>query len=382
MGVNTGTIRAAHAAATTVTRSGASSNVGGLVGVNQMGTIIASYAASSVASSGAGALAGYLAGRNSAGAITNSYWNSTLYTLTSANGSGRTTSQLQAPTGSTGIYSGRNQNVDGVDGGDCWVFGSGSQYPVLKYRLMDYDADNDNLIDITTLAQLNAIRHDLNGNGDSTHADYASAFPRRQPHPAGRMGCAATCAGYELMADLDFDTDASGTVDSSDEYPNWSPIGTYTATFKGNNHTIANLTINAASAAAIGLFSIASGAISGVGLPDASVTGAANTLDAGALVGTLDTSGSVTSGWATGSVTSSSATTDSKLIGGLVGYSGGHVRASYSGVSVTATSTGSLVRVGGLAGLASTGSSITASYATGTVTSGGQGLMGAHPAPR
>ncbi len=29
----------------------------------------------------------------------------------------------------------------------------------------DYDTDNDNLIDITSLAQLNAIRYDLNGDG-------------------------------------------------------------------------------------------------------------------------------------------------------------------------------------------------------------------------
>ena len=29
----------------------------------------------------------------------------------------------------------------------------------------DYDSDNDRLIDITTLAQLNAMRWDLNGDG-------------------------------------------------------------------------------------------------------------------------------------------------------------------------------------------------------------------------
>ena len=29
----------------------------------------------------------------------------------------------------------------------------------------DYDDDNDNLIDIRTLAQLNAVRYDLDGNG-------------------------------------------------------------------------------------------------------------------------------------------------------------------------------------------------------------------------
>ena len=29
----------------------------------------------------------------------------------------------------------------------------------------DYDMDDDNLIDVTTLPQLNAIRYDLNGDG-------------------------------------------------------------------------------------------------------------------------------------------------------------------------------------------------------------------------
>ena len=29
----------------------------------------------------------------------------------------------------------------------------------------DYDADNDNLIDVATLAQLDAVRYDLDGNG-------------------------------------------------------------------------------------------------------------------------------------------------------------------------------------------------------------------------
>ena len=53
----------------------------------------------------------------------------------------------------------------------------------------DYDDDNDGLIDVKTLAQLNAVRHDLNGNGDATHADYIAAFPSRDTSPTGRMGC-------------------------------------------------------------------------------------------------------------------------------------------------------------------------------------------------
>lgn len=33
---------------------------------------------------------------------------------------------------------------------------------------MDHDGDNDGLIGVTTLAQLNAIRYDLDGNGTVT----------------------------------------------------------------------------------------------------------------------------------------------------------------------------------------------------------------------
>ena len=44
----------------------------------------------------------------------------------------------------------------------------------------DYDSENNRLIDITTLAQLNAIRWDLNGDGAvaaSDTANYNAAFP-------------------------------------------------------------------------------------------------------------------------------------------------------------------------------------------------------------
>ncbi len=41
----------------------------------------------------------------------------------------------------------------------------------------DYDADDDGLIEISNLEQLNAIRWDLDGDGDSDHDGYAAAFP-------------------------------------------------------------------------------------------------------------------------------------------------------------------------------------------------------------
>ena len=95
--------------------------------------------------------------------------------------------------------------------------------------LLDYDADDDGLIEVTTLKQLDAIRHDLDGDGiptDDGVAAYTAAFPA----PIERMGCSGAdgCAGYEIMADLDFDTNGSDD-DDDDTYWNhgagWTPIG-------------------------------------------------------------------------------------------------------------------------------------------------------------
>ena len=107
----------------------------------------------------------------------------------------------------------------------------------------DYDSDGDNLIDIRSLERLNAVRWDLNGDGvvdpavaDDRADDYADAFPNAMTG----MGCPGTCAGYELMDDLDFDTDNDGSTftydsdgnavaDDGDDYYNggdgWLPIG-------------------------------------------------------------------------------------------------------------------------------------------------------------
>ena len=144
----------------------------------------------------------------------------------------------------------------------------------------DYDSENNRYIDITTLAQLNAIRYDLNGDGAvaaSDTANYNAAFPSA----ATGMGCPSNgCIGYELQADLDFDTDNSGVVDASDNpsFPNWEPISThankYTAEFRGNNHTISNLTITTHQGHwRLGLFDTLSptAVVTGVGMVDANI---------------------------------------------------------------------------------------------------------------
>ena len=119
------------------------SSVGGLVGTNGipgnapfvLGEIKASYATGRVSgpARGVGGLVGYDSGDDST-IITASYWDTNTSGQTSGSfGIGKTTAQLKAPTGYSGIYGSWNVDVDG-DGRNTapWHFGTGSQYPVLK----------------------------------------------------------------------------------------------------------------------------------------------------------------------------------------------------------------------------------------------------------
>ena len=93
---------------------------------------------------------------------------------------------------------------------------------------IDYDEDNDGLIEVRTLAQLNAIRWDYNGDGQAA-SDAAVAYGAAFPEGMDDMGCPADgCSGYELVADLDFDTNSNGYADAGDAYWNdgegWRPM--------------------------------------------------------------------------------------------------------------------------------------------------------------
>ena len=81
----------------------------------------------------------------------------------------------------------------------------GSQLVAQSQEQVDYDIDNDRLIEISNLEQLDAVRFDMDANGSpdshGQRADYLRAFP----NPESRMGCrAGGCAGYELSQALDF----------------------------------------------------------------------------------------------------------------------------------------------------------------------------------
>ena len=234
----------------------------------------------------------------------------------------------------------------------------------------DYDEDDDGLIEVWTLVQLDAVRHDLDGDGAPAvagAAQYEAAFPRAAPG----MGCAAAgCVGYELRADLDFDTNGSGTADAGDLYWNngegWAPIGTVTffsATLDGNRHAVSNLFVDRNGPAGLFGNTAASSVIRGVGLIGADVSGNRT----GALAS--QNGGTVVLCYASGRVAGSGAT------GGLVGWNaqGGVIRSGYA----TARVVGEGSWVGGLAGF--NGGTVTGAYATGPVSGSGNlvgGLIG------
>ena len=261
-------IVASYSRARVEAKSG-TARAGGLVGHFSNGTINASYFAGTLAAPANQAKHPVNAhGTGTGTAIKTTYWDTAVTGVADdANTTapeGKTTSELQAPTAGTGIYAKWNVDVDNADndnnlatgGDDPWAYGAASQYPALDYGgalhrqpsgKIDYDSDNDNLIEIKTHAQLNAIRWDTDGNGTASSgntAKYTAVFPNAK---AG-MGCLSTCAGYELSADIDLDTNANGRADSGDAYWNagsgWNPIGSFNTTLKGNGNAIKGLYIN------------------------------------------------------------------------------------------------------------------------------------------
>ncbi len=277
----------------------------------------------------------------------------------------------------------------------------------------DYDIDDDGLIEICNLAQLNAIRWDLNGDGAADvyppdkdgvtghdphgAAKHAAAFP----NAVTGMGCpTGGCEGYELSADLDFDTNANGRADPGDDYWNnglgWHPLiggakinsakeryrfwhhavaggiveccgyfpnpraRMFTAEFEGNGRTIANLYINDPVLDYVGLFGIIGhGAhVRNLGLTapnaDSKVVG-------GARVGAL--AGDIERGRVSG-VYSDLDVSGERKVGGLAGsiWRFGFMIESYATGDVTGKSV-----AGGLLGVLSW-SGVAAVYATGDVT--------------
>ena len=267
--------------------------------------------------------------------------------------------------------------------------------------LRDYEIDGDGLIEVAVLGQLDVVRFDRNGDGKVDHVPGSTdtgplpgevaAYEAAYPGAAVNMGCENVngCTGYELVADLDFDTNASGDSDEGDAHWNngrgWEPIGRpaslafywlselFLATFDGNGHVISNLYVNRPDEPFVGLFGfiesyqLSRGLVRNVGLADVDVSGSWAT---GSLAG--QNQALIENCHATGRVRDSSSAQYDGPVGGLVGRNGqvshgrkGVIRNSYAAVAVSSDAR----PVGGLVGWNEYVGEIHSSFATGAVES-------------
>ena len=388
VGFNLGEIKAAYArGGSVIADSPTSTSAGGLTGNNgDSGHIITSYASAVVSGAARiGGLTGLSYGTSSR--ITASYCDSTVGTSTcigllsgpsgsvsTAVAASHSSAHLKTPTGYTGIYETWNLDLDGDTYPDyLWDFGEATDYPGLytptqrqaaAARVVDYDADDDNLIDIGNLHQLNALRYDPDGDGRPNDAvnysAYSGGFPNGNIADTGTpyLGCAAACIGYELTGNLE---------SAAAAYPDWTPIASYGATLDGKGFYIAGLAVSGDHGNA-GLFAVLTGdaVIRDLGLKTASVSSSGASANAGALAG--DNAGRITASYVEGgTVTVTGATPNA---GGLAGRNTGELRAVYSTASVSAGAG----KGGGLIGVHR--GELTASYAAGAVSGSGSAVGG------
>ncbi len=260
--------------------------------------------------------------------------------------------------------------------------------------IIDRDSDHDGLIEIHTLAELDAIRNNLQGTGFTQElggVTDSSGCPRYFINGQSLQ----KCIGYELMENLDFDTNQNGSLNSTDAYYNgglgWLPIGInitrFSAIFEGNNHTIKNLYIEREGESYVGLFSsLGNAEIRNLHI-DAPYRLRGNS-DVGTLVGYASNSqfenistnsslfsnstsiGGLIGGAGAGNIitncrTEGSISAGGNYVGGLVGIMGRNNSVSHSYSSVTINSYSPYT--GGLIGQAGSNNIIKMSYATGTV---------------
>ncbi len=242
----------------------------------------------------------------------------------------------------------------------------------------DVDIDNDGLIEISNLQQLDWIRHDVEGTSRNDGAGNANSD-----------GCPPVdgCNGYELITDLNFDTNGDNVIDNNDTYfdydgdgngNGWLPIPGLMANFNGNGHTIRNLFIDRPLADAetngedIGLFGSLNRPrieITNLNISGGSINGHEN-------VGSLSGTAGATSQWFIRNYHSDIPVTGVNNVGGLIGFTGVGATIQQSSTAGNVTATGN--RAGGLTGQ-SAFTSIRESEASGSVSSTGDyagGLVG------
>ena len=134
------------------------------------------------------------------------------------------------------------------------------QIPFLSFadQRIDYDIDDDGLIEINTLQDLHEIRNNV------SDGDYPEIKGDRLY--GSNDGCPINgCNGYELTADLDFDTNGNGRFDEQDLFWNegegWQPIGSFSlkfnSEFNGNGFALKNFVMRRPGHVFAGLFSYA-----------------------------------------------------------------------------------------------------------------------------
>ena len=247
------------------------------------------------------------------------------------------------------------------------------------------DVNGNGFVDINSLDQLNNIRHNLAGTSYKTSSGDGGVL----------CGVDATtvCTGYELTQSLNFANGSSydsGTINAAwrpnNGNPNnatnagWEPIGNcgnngtcddgddapFATAFEGNGYTIRNLYTR--NEGVVGLFGNTNNnaTIRSLGLVGNSNYGTSRNRD---FVGGL-------AGWNGGTITASYATGTARAtrgsvnrVGGLAGHNAGIIIASYATGNVDTQGIGVDDRVGGLVGR--NGDTIIASYATGNANGGG-----------
>ncbi len=233
------------------------------------------------------------------------------------------------------------------------VGGVTADFLVATINRPDYDLDEDGLIEINRLEDLNEMRNYLDGS-----ALYGMS-----------NGCPIDggCIGFELAADLDFDSNADGVMDANDAYWNdglgWLPVRGFSGVFEGNGHIITNLYVDRPMEADVGLFgNVRDATIRNLGLSGAlaSVRGNRNVASvAGQAFGS-----DIHAVYST--VTVGSESLLFSYTGGIVGnLVNSNLRVSFYGGAVESNGR----NVGGLVAYMGLGSSIEASYSIAPVTS-------------
>ncbi len=347
---------------------GTGSQVGGLVGSNEQGSMINSYATGSVSgSSNVGGLVGlnssivkncystgFVSGLSnvggligSGGTVINSFWDIDTSGQPQIENSylknGITSAQMKQ----RATYVGWNFNT-------LWAIDEGNSYPVIQdlsvyslpHELILADLEGDGTADapyiITSADELNAVRQNLT-------------------------------AHYSLANDIDLSASVvwNGGL-------GWKPIGDFTGVFDANGCIIRDMAIESLDSY-IGLFGRvgSGGVITNLGIENCHITGMSN---AGGLVG-YNNYGTITNCYVTGAITAGTENSPPIHAGGLVGRNlYGAIKNCHANVDVI----GSRDNLGGLVGYNS--GPITNCYATGTVSRSGPasfvgGLVGYNSGP-